>query len=239
VLLIAPFTESLFLALTLGAFLAAYNGKWLVAAVLAALASLTRASGVTASVAFAFIAWGQLSPPGNRRLSRSTAAAVLAIIAPVAAGAAFLAWRSAAGFAPISAVLRQHVGTQFIDPLSGIALALRQWVLVLDFPTTLDILSAALFLGVTASMIARRRWRRPELVAYMLVNLLVLLARRTEGASSLKSMARYVLVLFPAYLVAGDWLASSGRRLRFWYALISTSLLILLSVLYVFWFFLG
>ena len=61
------------------------------------------------------------------------------------------------------------------------------------------------------------RWRRPELLAYMLVSLAVLLGRHTQGAPSLKSLSRYVLVLFPAFLVAGDWLASASRRTRFWY----------------------
>ena len=239
VLLLAPLTESLFLALTLGAFLAAYTRKWPLAALLAVLASLTRASGLAASVAFALIAWNQFSAPGDRRSSASVLFALIAVIAPLAGGAGFLAWRSAAGYPPLPVVLQEHVGTSFVDPLTGIVLAFQQWFRVHDLPTTLDTLSATAFVALTVAMIVHRRWRRPELVVYMIVNMVVLLARRTEGASSLKSMSRYVLVLFPAFLVIGDWLAWSSPRSRFWYIVISASLLIVLSVLYVFWFFLG
>ena len=239
VLLIAPLTESLFLALTLGAFLAAYTRRWPLAALLAVLASLTRASGLAASVAFALIAWNQLSGPGAKRPPATVLFALIAVIAPLAGGAGFLAWRSAAGYPPLPVVLQEHVGTTFVDPLTGIVLAFRQWFRVHDLPTTLDILSATTFVAITVAMIVRRRWRRPELIVYMIVNLVVLLSRHTEGASSLKSMSRYVLVLFPAFLVIGDWLAWSSPRSRFWYIIISTSLLIVLSVLYVFWFFLG
>ena len=239
VLLLAPLTESLFLALTLGAFLAAYTRRWPLAALLAVLASLTRASGIAASASFALIAWSQLSAPGEKRPSHTVLFALIAIIAPLAGGAGFLAWRSAAGYPPITAVLQEHVGTSFVDPLTGIALAFRQWFRVHDLPTTLDVLSATTFLAITVAMIVRRRWRRPELVAYMVVNLVVLLARQTEGAPSLKSLSRYVLVLFPAFLVIGDWLAAISPRSRFWYIVASSSLLIVLSVLYVLWFFIG
>ena len=239
VLLLAPQTESLFLALTLGAFLAAYTGRWPLAALLAGLASLTRSSGIAASVPFAVIAWNQLSTPGARRKPHAVLFAIVAVIAPLAAGAGFLAWRSAAGYPPIATVLKEHVGTSFVDPLTGIALAFRQWLRVHDLPTTLDVLSASTFLLLTLAMIVRKRWRRPELVAYMAVNLAVLLARQTDGAASLKSMSRYVLVLFPAFLIIGDWLASISPRSRFGYVAASTSMLIVLSALYVFWFYLG
>jgi len=239
VFLIAPFTESLFLALTLGAFLAAYRMRWLAAAALAALASLARAPGVAAAAAFAMIAWQQWSSRQERGRSPSIPAVIIAIAAPLVAGGGFLAWRSLAGFAPITTVLRTYVGTTVVDPVTGVVLAITQWVRVFDFPTTLDVLSAAAFLTVTALMIAVKRWRRPELLAYMIVNLAILLGRYTEGAASLKSLSRYVLVLFPAFLIVGDWLASKGRRARFWYVTVSTSLLLILSTLYVFWFFIG
>lgn len=48
-----------------------------------------------------------------------------------------------------------------------------------------------------------------------------------------------VLVLLPAFLLAGDWLASARPRARFAYLALSGSLLILASILYTLWFFLG
>jgi hypothetical protein len=164
---------------------------------------------------------------------------IVAIVAPLVSGGAFLVWRSAAGFAPLLAVLQEYVGTSFVDPLTGTLLAVRQWLQVHDLPTTLDILSAGVFIGVSVAMVIRKRWRRPELLAYMLVSLAFLLGRHTEGAPSLKSLSRYVLVLFPAFLVVGDWLASTDRRIRFLYIAASSAILVILSSLYVFWWFIG
>jgi len=239
VFLMAPFTESLYMALTLGAFLAAYRMRWFAAAGLGALASFTRGPGMAASAAFAVMAWRQRSSPAPGKGPPSLTGVAAAVLAPLVAAAAFLAWRASAGFASLPIVLELYVNTTLVDPLTGAYFALRQWLEVRDFPTTLDILSAAGMLAVTTLMILRRRWRRPELLVYMLVNLVVLLGRHTEGAPSLKSLSRYVLVLFPAFLVVGDWLASTRRWIRFGYLAVSSTLLLILSSLYVFWWFIG
>ena len=239
VFLMAPFTESLYLALTLGAFLAAYRMRWFAAAGLGALASFTRGPGMAASAAFAVLAWQQWSSRGRGRRSASVPGVIAAVLAPLVAAGAFLAWRASAGFAPLPVVLELYVHTTLVDPLTGAYLALRQWLEIHDIPTTLDILSAAGMVAVTTLMILRKRWRRPELLAYMLVNLVVLLGRHTEGAPSLKSLSRYVLVLFPAFLVVGDWLATTRRWIRFGYVAVSSTLLLILSSLYVFWWFIG
>jgi hypothetical protein len=237
--LIAPYSESLFLALTLGAFLTAYRAQWILAAVLALLASLARGPGVAAAASFAvlgWLQWKQALPSGPRPSPLAIGAAVLA---PLAGGATFLAWRSFAGFPPLLGVLNEYVGTSVVDPVSGMALAIGQWIRVHDLPTTADLLSAIVFLGITAAMATRARWRRPELLAYMVLSLAALLGRNTVGAAALKSLSRYVLVLFPAFLVVGDWLVGARPRARFAYLAVSGSLLILASSLYALWFFLG
>jgi hypothetical protein len=239
VFLVAPFTESFFLALTVGAFLAAYRARWFLAAALASLASLTRAPGLAAPAAFAVIAWQQRRGLQDGQRSPSPFGVLAAILLPLAAAGSFLAWRSSAGFAPLPVVLETYVRTTIVDPATGLALALRQWIEIHDIPTTLDILSASAVLAVTLLMAIRPRWRRPELLVYMGVNLMVLFGRQTEGAPSLKSLSRYVLVLFPVFLVIGDWLAHSRRRVRFAYLMVSSSVLLILSSLYVFWWFIG
>jgi hypothetical protein len=239
VFLVAPYTESLFVALTLGALFLAYRGRWLTAAALAALAGLTRAPGPALAAAFAMVAWQQWAARPSRPATFSVPAALVAILAAGAGSVIFLTYRSLAGYPPILTVLKDYVGTSMVDPLTGLVLAFQQWILVRDLPTTLDIASAAIFIAVTALMLTSTRWRRPELIAYMLVSLGLLLGRHTVGAASLKSLSRYVLVLFPAFLVAGDWLAHRSSGIRFAYALVSGSLLVVLSSLYALWFFIG
>jgi hypothetical protein len=239
VFLVAPFSESLFLALTLGGFLAAYRTRWVPAALLAFLASLTRGPGMAASAAFAILGWMQWrsAPPAGRRPSWLAVGA--AVLAPLAGGACFLVWRWYAGFPPLLEVLYDYVGTSAVNPVRGLALAFSQWVRVRDLPTTADVLSAFGFLGITLAMAFKPRWRRPELLAYMALSLFVLFSRHTVGAAALKSLSRYVLVLFPAFLIVGDWLAGARPWARFTYLAISGSLLILASLLYSLWFFLG
>jgi hypothetical protein len=239
IFLIAPYTESLFLALTLGTFLAAYRSRWMLAAILGLLASLTRGPGMAAAAALAVLGWLQwrgLARSGHRPSLLAVGAAVLA---PLAGGAAFLAWRSFAGYPPLLDVLSEQVGTSVVDPATGLRLAIAQWIRVHDLPTSADLASAIVFLGITTAMALRPRWRRPELLTYMLVSLFALLGRHTVGAAALKSLSRYVLVLFPAFLVVGDWLAGARPWARFAYLAISGSLLILASALYALWFFLG
>ncbi|MEW6567017.1 MAG: hypothetical protein AB1449_02395 [Chloroflexota bacterium] len=239
VFLMAPFTESLFIALTLGALVSAYRSRWLLAAACALLASLTRGPGLMLSVPLAIIGYYQwISSARPRRLWHGTSL-IAASAAPLVGGLSFLAWRSQAGFPPMTETLRLYTGTAFVDPLTGLVAGFDQWLHVRDLPTTLDLLAAIFILALATLMALRPRWRQPELLAYMLVMAVLLLGRKTEGAPSLKSLARYVLGLFPAFAVVGDWLASARPLTRFLVVTASSSALIALSALYTLWFFLG
>lgn len=239
VFLVAPFTESLFLALTLGALYLAYRGKWLPAAIPALLASLTRGPGIFLGVPLAIIATTQFVRKPNRRSLHFAIPALAAIGAPIAGGLAFLVWRSLAGFPPMTVALREYSRVSFVDPFTGLTLAIRQWVAIFDLPTTLDTVSAIFFLTITGLMAINPRWRKPELLAYMLVSLAFLLSVKAEAATSLKGLSRYVLALFPAFLVLGDYLATAQPKTRFIYLVTSSTLLLALSALYAIWFFIG
>lgn len=237
--LIAPYTESLFLALTLGAFLAAYERRWWLAGILGALASLTRGPGLFTSAALCWIAWRQWRMTAPSSPGRWVAQVVAGLVLPVSGGLAFGLWRIRAGFAPMSDVLRNYSGLEMTDPISGLAFALAQLITTPDLPVLLDVSSAFLFLGLTAAMVVNRRWQQGEWLIYVVANLAVFLSKRSLIASSLQSLARYVLVLFPGFIVVGDWLSRRGPRLRFAYSVISGTLLLILSSLYALWWFIG
>ncbi len=90
-------------------------------------------------------------------------------------------------------------------------------------------------------MLVRPKWRKWELIAYMAVSLLGLLSRGGVEAevASLKSFSRYVLALFPAFLIIGDFLSTTSGRARFIYVVISGGLLMIASVMFTLWFFMG
>lgn len=156
VFLIAPFTQSLFLALTLGTFLAAYRARWILTAILAFLASLTGGPGMAAA-SFAVLGWlqGKQGLPSGRRPSLLALGA--AVLAPLAGGAAFLEWRSFAGFSVLLDVSHARGGTSVADPGRGVSLAIGQWIYVHGRPTTADLVPAFAFLGIRV-MAAHARW---------------------------------------------------------------------------------
>lgn len=66
--LVAGYSEALFLALTLGTFLAAFNRQWWLAGLLAGLAALTRSQGAILCLPLGWIAYVQLRETGFRVL---------------------------------------------------------------------------------------------------------------------------------------------------------------------------
>ena len=237
--LIAPYTESLFLAFTLGGFLAAYDRRWWLAGLLSIFASLTRGPGMATFAAFAVLAFYHWREE-KRHLPLKTVFAILfAIIAPFLGGLGFIAWRQSVGFPSMSDVLWNYTHTFFVIPIWGVYMAFSQWIQVFDLPTTLDIISIFLFGGILALMLVRSKWRKWELIAYLAFSLLALLSRGGYGVASLKSFSRYVLVLFPAFFIIGDFLSTTSRQVKFIYVVTSCTLLFAASILFTLWFFMG
>ncbi len=98
--LIAPYSESLFLALTLAAFLAARERRWWLAGGLGFLAGLARQNGMIISAALLLLAWQEWREVRPSLFDRRFVSFLIGISLPLAGGLAFLAWRSANGFPP-------------------------------------------------------------------------------------------------------------------------------------------
>jgi len=237
--LLAPFTESLFLALTLGAFLAAYRGRWWIAGAFGLLASLTRGPGMLSALALALIAWKGWRGSARTLVAYWVTPMLAAVGLPLAGGLAFLFWRQTVGFASTDEILRRYSGVILTNPVSGILESLRQWHRVGDLTMTLEVLSVPIFLALTAAMLFNSRWRKPEWLAYVFVNLSLFLSKQSLTGSSLQSLPRYVLVLFPCFVIIGDWLASRSQRTRFAYMAASSAALVVLSMLYALWVFIA
>jgi hypothetical protein len=237
--LIAPFTEATFLALTVWAFVCAEDERWPLAGVLAVLAALTRGPGLLTVPALAWLAWRQWQrQPVGRRWSFAVRVG-LSLALAAAGGGAFLVYRAAQGWPPVNAVLRAYSGVELLDPIRGTYHALVQAATQLDLPAALDLASATLFGGLLVAMLVRPRWRVGAWLIYFGSNLVFDLSKHSLTAAAWQSLARYVLVLFPAFIVLGDWLAHQGRRSRFVYLTVSSAGLLVLSMLFALWFFIG
>ncbi len=237
--LIAPYSESIFIALCLAAFLAAEDRRWWLAGMAGFLAALTRPNGMLIPAGLVFLAWRQARDQSIRLISRQSIPILGGLTLPVLGSLTFLGWRSVSGFASIGQILNDHSGLIMADPLTGLITAIVQWLHVHDLHTTLDVFSALIFIILIILMMVRPRWRRWEWIAFAGANMLLFLSKKSFVASSLQSMSRYVLVLFPAFILLGNLLAQRGRRLRWVYIVISSAGCIALSAAYALWIFIG
>jgi hypothetical protein len=202
----AAYTESLFLALSVGVLLAARRERWAVAGGLGALAAATRSAGVLLILPALMMYLSQRSPGGRRW--RPDAAWLLLI--PCGLGAFLLASQLMLGDAFATVHAQDHFHRAFAGPFSGVwrgfdesghavsaiagghvsASALRKIALLL---TALGALCATV--GV---------FRRLG-VAYGAYAVLALAAGLStpQAGHPLSSSPRYILIVFPLFMWLG------------------------------------
>jgi hypothetical protein len=215
----APFTESLFLALSVWALVGARERCWSLALAAGFLASLTRIQGLFLMLPIAWeagMAWrasglsrGRRLGPIDRRLVLSAVAAV----APLAGFGAFLAFSLAvAGKTPLD-TQDAWGGRNFHWPWD---VAIASWNWAVDRHDPLQFLNLATLIGFGLAIVVGLR-RLP--VAYSLIAIpqVALLATRLQP-TPLTSTARYLLVVFPVFILLAQvkdrrlqlaWLAGS------------------------------
>ena len=213
----APFTESLFLALSVWAVIGARERRWLLALVAAFLASLTRIQGLFLMLPLAWeagMAWRESGLRAGRRLGAIDRRLVLsgvAAAAPLAGFGAFLAFSLAvAGKTPLD-TQDAWGGRNFHWPWD---VAVASWNWAVERHDPLQFVNLGTLIGFGLAILVGLR-RLP--VAYSLVAIpqVALLATRLQP-TPLTSTARYLVVVFPVFiLLAGV----QDRRLQLaWFA---------------------
>ncbi|HEX9038271.1 MAG TPA: mannosyltransferase family protein [Ktedonobacterales bacterium] len=218
--LASAYTESIFLLLSVAAFLCMRQRRWLLAGLLMTLATLTRAPGALLTLPLAIEAWRTLRPSRTTICTRQRISEALSVACSV--------------IAPFAAILGFHVYLTHVygvaDAMSR-ALALPQWRRSLDWPWTglvtdltsigpanhagrppsypatvvIDLVFLALWLGKCVAMVAPARPAfAPRLpyswVTYSWVALLqVLILPSHVPGYGLMSLPRYVIVVFPCF----------------------------------------
>ncbi len=223
---LAAYTESLFLFLTLAAFLSASRGRWWLAGTLGLLSSLTRLQGVVLIVPLLFV---YLRDRGFR-LSRLDARAVALLLIPLGT-ILYLGYQYLVlGATPLVDTYQTQLHAQFVWPWENV-LATLQKILSPEgtFINVLNLGMTGIFLTMTVLCFRRLP---TEYSIYMAVAMIVLMLRRTT-LQPLVSMSRYVLVLFPAFMLWGRW----GRNPRVQRLIVypSVALLLYLSGQFAIW----
>lgn len=221
--LFAPYTEALFLALSVGCLYAARRSAWLPAAGLAALAGLTRSQGILLAAPLAVEALLQLrgtaGSPWRRALD--VGGRLLAAAAPLASlGVVALMWQQLAGDwrrpFDIQKTGWSKQSSWPWEPLLDGAKVARQFVG--GYPGgwfAVDLL--VVLLGLAAAVWASVRLR-PTWAVYVWVSLLFPMTLMFPGRPLL-SMPRFLAVLFPI-----AWaLVRFGDRFRAHAAVLATS----------------
>ena len=185
-----PMTESVFLFLSAGAFLAAARQRWWAAGLLGALTSATRVIGICLLPALLLLPFQRGQRPSKQQLW------MLIVPLGVAAFVAYLYVRTGDPLAFIHAQTLWGRGTAASsDPILQHGLVIsKPWNFV-----ALNLAAAILIIASGCSFLARRQW---SYAAYSLLSVAVPLS-----TGSLQSISRYALVDFPMFF----WLASICR----------------------------
>jgi len=205
---LAPFSESLFLALSVGSVLAARRRMWGAAGVCALLAAGTRSAGVLLVVPLAVEA---IADARARRRERQPPVllghgVILAPIAGLVLYWAYVAIALGITGGPLSAAgaWGQHVAAPWSVVWSSV-----QTVLKGDHPEEIANLASALAVVVAVPFM----WRRLPLsyTAYA-VAMVPLLCFRTAATSPLMSTARYAIVVFPFFVLLARFAGNAWIR---------------------------
>lgn len=200
----APYSESLFLLLSIGSFAAMRSRRWLLAGVLGGLATLTRSAGVLLLAPFAVefvLAWRA----SRARWWQLASAALI----PAGVGVYSLYLKVAFG-RPLAFQSSEQVWNRGLQPpwaifvytFTGLS-ANPSGHLVTWLHTLLNFVVLLAF-GVLAVLAVRVL--PPSFAVYAIVTALYLLVFPVSNPSvATQSDARYVLTMFPAFLVLAAW----------------------------------
>lgn len=231
----AVYTESLFLALSVGSCYAARRGRWKLACVLGGVAAATRVTGVGLAIPLAIMRLKE-----RRGLDRA-AIWLLAVPAGLASYLVFVGAKGYGFLSPFTGQIGTGHGHRMTGPLDTFVSAVQAAATGLQSlpsqpiytpsiggPFSAGAESVVLFvvLAVAAAALVAAFRRLP--LAYGVYALAVLLVCIWSPVSGqpLKSLDRYTLTIFPLWMAAGAWMAE--RRL-------SRAVLAVSAVLLAFW----
>jgi hypothetical protein len=214
----AVYTESVFLALTVGAVLGARSGRWRLACGLGALATLTRPTGILLVVALGV---GRVRREGgfDRGLAWLAAlpAALLGYMALLAAHgypwlgifSAEASWHRVTSGPLIGMMSGVWAALRGVAGIAGGASVYRPQLLGPFGSGTESMVLVVVLILALAALVACARRMPAEYPAYGGVVLLACISSPAAG-QPLWSLDRYALTIFPLWMAAGAWL--SGRR---------------------------
>ncbi len=214
----APMSESIYLACVLGLFYFGAKERWLAAALCGLIATLARSQGAVLIIIAAVLLLERQHLTGRTaRLVDGLRRGWVLLLIPLGA-LAFTLYRQRLGLPPASQVYADYSYVFFANPVEGLLINLR-WI-ASGLPGSLlnlDNFTLLACIGLTALMLTQSRFRRPAVVVYVVVSLLIFVSKinwiyKTHTVMSTQSFARYTVVLWPFAVMIADGL----RRAKPW-----------------------
>ena len=232
--MLAGYTEALFLTLVLGCWLAAHRKRWVWAAVLASLATLTRLQGVVLAPVILWLMLTSTVPNlsqkpfeqikqvfGNLKSLRLWW--VLLAASPILTMLGYQVWLKFSGLGNIPAALGQYWRIETVAPWTGFYLFVQR-LFTLEF-IYMDWIDLLLLILVLLISIASLRSLPVDFSIYLWLTLAILFMRGTPP-HLMASASRYFLALFPVFILPANM---ELKSLRFFAAAVSLSLQMLLA----------
>lgn len=193
--LFAPFTEATFFALTVASLYCARKGAWWWAGLWGFLATLSRWQGALLAPAL-LVEYGWQYWKERRRPD----AHVLSTALPGVSYILFTIYARFIAHEPLSmGQVNAYWGIKWLPPWQVLQLGIERIVSKGD---GLELLNLLAILAAAVATIVAIRYLRPSFVVYMAAQVLFA-ALHISAVSPLASAARYMLTLFPAFLLLG------------------------------------
>ncbi|HEV3156614.1 MAG TPA: hypothetical protein VGZ00_04645, partial [Candidatus Baltobacteraceae bacterium] len=202
----AVYTESLFFALTVASFYYIREHRWLVAGILGGLAAATRVEGLLLIVPYA-MELASTAAPFNRRVAGASkpvdivAHAISGLLIPLGLLAYMVMLWVLHGdplyFSHVQAHWNRHLALPWVSVLHSFTMIAHARSAVTVANQVLELVFTLLMVVVFFAGIKRLR---PSFSAYMALSILI-----PMSTSSLMSMPRFALVLFPMFVTLALW----------------------------------
>ena len=223
--LVSVYSEGLFLALVFLSFFAARKGNWLVAGLVGAVASATRPVGVFLFPALLVEFWEQKKIKNEKLktkkfLMRDAADFMAICLVPLGLGVYMIYLQQHFGDSLMFLHSQPAFGADRSDRIVLLYQVLWRYIKMLMtvqlgsllyFRVLQELVSSLVFLILAVVSFKKVR------LSYAVFAILSFITPTLTGTFS--SMPRYVLVMFPAFIVLGKWFENRDRLWRFWIGL--------------------
>ncbi len=193
----AAYTESLFFMLTVASFYYMRAHRWLIAGIIGFFAAMTRVEGVLLVVPFAIEWYMQYRPELRAHLSSLFAGAIVPFGLFVYMGYLWVLQGDPLYFSHVQVNWDRHLAPPWVSVMTTfhkIAVATQGQTIANE---TMEIAFTALMIAV---LLGGWKQLRPSYIVYMALSILI-----PMSTSSLMSMQRFALVLFPMFAILARW----------------------------------